>query len=236
LAHLLAVVAAVGVFGASPGRAGAAPDDSVPAEESSSLVPIPVGCPTPTPTDIVFTGTVVGKDYVDEFVRFEIDQLRAGSSTPWAVEGLIDVRYGADFRFLEDGQQYLVGAAVDNDFGRLSSKVRPLEPLFGGNDVIGLDDTSVECPEIEDAVITVRLDGQPVDSGVFSLLTDDRRLLAATILVPSAIAIAALIGLVIIRRLWGWGIQGIFALGRTAVTPQADQKAARVRRHREATE
>ena len=216
---------------------GDAVGDSVPDDESASrLLPVPVGCPPPPTTDVVFVGTVVGKDYVDEFVRFRIDQLRAGSSARWAVDGLIDVRYGDDFRFLGDEETYLVGAAFDSDYGRLASKVRPLEPLFGGNDVIGLDDTSVDCPDFEDPIMTVYVDGTPVDSGVLSLMVEDRRLLVATILVPSAIAIAALIALIIIRRLWGWGFQGIFALGRTAVTPQADQKATRVRRHRETTE
>ncbi len=232
----VAVVAVLVPTAAAAAPDDSAPDDSVPEEDTSRLVPIPVGCPMPVETDVVFTGTVVGKDHVDEFVRFEIDQLRAGSSSEWAVDGLIDVRYGDDFRFLAEGDQYLVGAAFDNDYGRLGSKVRPAEPLFGGNDVIGLDDTSVECPEIEDAVMTMHLDGSPVDSGVLSLMVEDRRLLAATILVPAAITIAVLIGLVLLRRLWGLGLQGIFALGRTAVTPEADQKAVRVRRHRETTE
>ena len=68
---------------------------------SDSLVPVPEGCPTPDPAVVVFTGTMVGKDDVTEVVRFRIDQLRAGSAQPWAIDGLIHLRYGVDYRFLD---------------------------------------------------------------------------------------------------------------------------------------
>jgi hypothetical protein len=225
---LLVVVSTAFAVGASP--VGAAPDD--PAIDPTRILPVPVGCAAPDNADLVFVGTAVGVDHVDEFVRFQIDQLRAGSASRWAVDGLIDIRYGADFRFIDVESQYLVGAAVDPEYGRLASTVRPPTPLFGGNDVIGLEDASVECPEFEDPVRTRHIDGTSVDSGVLTLLFDDRRLLAATVLVPTAIAFAALLALVLVRMVWGAAMKGVMELGRTAVTPTIDHRAVRVRTHR----
>jgi hypothetical protein len=222
---------AIAALGAAlvPSAASAAPDG--PAGGDSGLVPVPAGCTAPEPADLVFVGTVVGVDHLNQFVRYQIDQLRAGSASKWAVDGLIDVRYGDDYRFVDEGQQYLVGAAFDPEYGRLSSTVRPAAPLFGGNDVIGLDDASVDCPDLEQPVRTLHVDGTSVDSGVLSLLFDDRRLLAATVLVPTAIAFAALIALVLVRMLWGLAMKGVLELGRSAVTPTTDHRAVRVRAH-----
>ncbi len=66
---------------------------------------------------MVFVGTMIGKDDVTQVVRFRIDQLRAGSAEHWAVNGLIDVRYGDDYRFLVEGDQYLVGVGLDPVYG-----------------------------------------------------------------------------------------------------------------------
>ncbi|HSP28009.1 MAG TPA: hypothetical protein VLN74_05620, partial [Ilumatobacteraceae bacterium] len=155
-----------------------------PGEQEGSLIPVPNGCPVPDPAAVVFTGTMIGKDDVTQVVRFRIDQVRAGSAVPWAVNGLIDVRYGPDYRFLVRDEQYLVGAGLDPVYGVLASTVRPPEPTFGGNDVVGVDDLAVICPTLDDPIRTLNVDGTTVDSGVLSLMTDDRRLLLATLAVP----------------------------------------------------
>ncbi len=209
----------------------APPPPTVP-EDTTGIVPIPAGCPAPDPAVVAFVGTAVGKDDVVQVVRFEIDQIRAGSAAEWAVDGLIDVRYGIDYRFLDVGEQYLVGAGFDREVGALVSNVRPAEPTFGGNDVIGLEDTAVECPELDDPVRTVNLDGSDVDSGVLSLLFDDRQLLFATIAVPTVIAVVALIAIVILKGVGVVAMRGVFELGRAAVTPVPDHRAVRVRAHR----
>ncbi len=216
------------VVGAAP--ALAAPDgetDDVP----PALIQVPAGCPEVERADVAFVGTVLAKDF--RTVRYEIDQLRAGSAGRWAVDGLIDVRYGTDAQYLDVGDQYLVGAAVDPELGVLASAVKPPEPLFGGNDVIGLEDTAVECPEVDRATITLHVDGTSVDSGVFTPLLDDRRTLFATIAVPTAIAFAVLLALVLLRFVWKWAMTGVFALGRAAVTPTPDHRAVRTRHHGE---
>ncbi len=155
-----------------------------------------------------------------------------GSASNWAVDGLIDIRFGDDYRFLDVGEQYLVGAGFDPEYAALSSNVRPPEPDFGGNDVVGVDDSAVECPPVDDPVRTLLVDGTDVDSGVMSLLFDDRRVLLATIAVPAAIAFAALVVLVLLRMFVGLATKGVFQLGRAAVTPVPDHRAVRVRRHR----
>lgn len=220
------------VFFAAPSAAATPPppDDPIAETGGSGLIPIPPGCIAPDAADVAFVGKAVAKDF--EKVRFEIVQLRAGSATGYAIDGLIDVLYLDDAKFLEVDEEYLVGARFDPDLGGLFSNVRPPEPLFGGNDVIGLNDTDIECPVIDDPVRTLQPDGESVDSGVVTPLFRDRRLLLATIGVPTAIAFAVVIGLVLLRNAWGLVIKGIFELGRAAVTPAPDHKSVRVREHR----
>jgi hypothetical protein len=220
-------------FAAPGGFADAAPPpDPSDGQPSEALIPVPIGCPRPDPAAVVFVGTMIGKDDVVQVVRFRIDQIRAGSASLWAVDGLIDVRYGDDYRFLVEGEQYLVGAGFDEVYGSLSSTVRPPEPTFGGNDVVGVDDTAVECPVIDDPVRTLNVDGTSVDSGVLSLMTDDRRLLLATLAVPTAIVFAALLALVVLKAFGRLAMSGMWQLGRAAVTPVPDHRAVRVRAHR----
>ena len=232
-AWLVALVAGLMWLLGSAAAATAAPPpvDGEP-PSSVSLIPVPVGCPVLEPADVVFVGTMTGKDDVDQVVRFRIDQLRAGSAAPWAIDGLIDVRYGEDYRFLVEGDQYLVGAGFDPVYGALSSTVRPPEPTFGGNAVVGVDDSAVECPVFDDPVRTLNVDGTSVDSGVLSLLSDDRRLLAATFAVPAAIAFATVLALVVLKTFGVLAMKGVFELGRRAVTPVPDHRATRVRVHR----
>jgi hypothetical protein len=231
-------------LGLAADHAAAAPDEPPPATlppenvppdpgiQRGSIIPVPVGCPVPAPAAAVFTGTMVGKDDVTQVVRFRLDQLRAGSAETWAVNGLIDVRYGPDYRFLARGEQYLVGIGIDPVYGVPASTVRPPEPTFGGNDVVGVDDLAVDCPTIDDPVRTLHVDGTSVDSGVLSLMTDDRRLLLATWAVPTMIAFAVLLALVVLRVFGGLAVRGVFDLGRAAVTPVPDHRAVRVRTHR----
>lgn len=206
----------------------AAPDDVVD-DPFPALVEVPTGCPEVERADVAFIGTVIDKDY--RTVRFRIDQIRARSAGPWAIDGLIDIRYGTDAQYLDRGDEYLVGAAVDPTIGVLSSAVRPPEPLFGGNDVIGLEDTAVECRDIESGVRTLHIDGTSVDSGVLNPLIDEKATVLATIAIPIAIAFAVLLALVVLRNVWRWSMRGVFELGRAAVTPAPDHKAIRVRSH-----
>jgi hypothetical protein len=208
------------------------PPEAVSSADPEALIPVPVGCPRPDPAAVVFVGTMLGKDDVTQVVRYRIDQIRAGSASPWAVDGLVDVRYGDDYRFLDPGSTYLIGAGFDPVYGALSSTVRAPEPTFGGNAVVGVDDISVTCPRIDDPIRTLNVDGTSVDSGLLSLLTEDRRLLLATIAVPTAIAFAVLLALVVLKTFGRLTLAGVWQLGRAAVVPVTDHRAARVRTHR----
>jgi hypothetical protein len=227
----VAVAVLVLSFGASSAYATPEPAPEPAPEEQSGFIDVPVGCPVPPPADVAFVGTAVAKDF--EKVRYEIVQLRAGSITGYTVDGVVDVLYLDDTKFVDVDEEYLVGARFDPDFGALFSTIRPAAPLFGGNDVIGLNDTDIECPTIDDPVRTVMPDGTSVDSGVISPLLDDKKTLLATLGVPTAIVFAALIGLVLLRKVWHLFLKGIFELGRAAVTPTPDHKSVRVREHRE---
>ena len=228
-AALIAIGAPGSVLHASPVPVPV-PAPVGPADGRVPLVPIPAGCLAPDPADLAFVGEVVDKDF--ERVRYQIVQLRAGSAIGYSVDGVIDVLYFDDAKFLEVGEQYLVGARFRAEFGALASRIRPEEPLFGGNDVIGLEDTDIDCPVADDPVRTVQPDGSAVDSGVLSPLFDDKRKLFATVGVPTAIAFGVVAALVVFRWLLGLGLTGIFALGRAAVTPTEDHRSVRVRRHR----
>lgn len=239
---LAGVGAAVGVVVtlAAPTNAAPVPTPAptttvaIAGDGAAPLVPVPAGCLAPEPADVAFVGLAVDKDF--EKVRYQILQLRAGSAIGYAVEGLVDVLYFDDAKFLDVGEEYLVGARFRPAFGLLQSTIRPEEPLFGGNDVIGLEDTDIDCPTLDDPVRTVRPDGSGVDSGVLTPLLDDKQKLFATVGVPTAVAFGVVAALVLVRWLLGLGFLGIFALGRAAVTPTEDHRAVRVRRHRPETE
>lgn len=234
----LVVGLVAGAVLSSPAAAGTEPPAPPQPErdveaDPTSLIQIPVGCPTPDPAEVAFVGTVIAKDeFVEKgTVRYEIKQVRTGDAAQYSVDGIIDVRYGPDSQYLKIDEEYLASAAINPDNGVLFSKVSPDAPLFGGNDVVGLEDTEIECPVVDDPVQTINVDGTPVDSALLTPLFEDTRLLLSTLAVPAAIVGLALIALVLLRRGTDYGIKGIIALGRAAVVPTGDHRAARVRRH-----
>ena len=126
------------------------------------LVPVPEGCTAPPLPHIVFVGKVVDRDF--RSVRFEIEQIRAGQAAPFASDNEIDVRYGLDAQYLHDGERYLVSAPVDPDLGLLVSRVTPVVANFGGDEVIGVSESDVNCPAFENPLRTLHLDGTPVEA------------------------------------------------------------------------
>lgn len=159
---------------------------------------IPASCEIPLPVRATFVGALVGSD--DRTARFEVRQIRGGSVEGFAVGGLIDVDYGEDVRFLELDESYIVAAGVDQTSGRLVSKVRDPEPLFGGNQVIGIGEQNVDCPELEDAVRTLTTDGRSLESGVLAPLGDDRRGLLRAVLLPFGWVFGGLVVLALVAN------------------------------------
>jgi hypothetical protein len=166
---------------------------------------IPAGCELPTPVQATFVGRLAATDR--RTGRFEVAQIRGGSLDGFAVNGLVDVDYGDDIRFLESGAEYLVAVGVDTASGRLQSKVRDPEPLFGGNQVIGIEERPLDCPAVEDAVRTLLTDGSSVESGVLAPLSSDRSGLLRAVLMPAVWVFGGLVALAV----WANAVR---ALGR----------------------
>jgi hypothetical protein len=178
----------------------------------------------------VFVGTLAAADSTTG--RFAVQQLRAGSLDGYAVDTIVDVRFDDDVRFLRTGEQYLVGARPDAFTQVLHSKVRSPAPLFGGDAVIGINDTDLRCPRVEDGVKTLLVDGSEVDTGVLAPLKTAKKSVAKAILKPLAIAFLVLVVLASMKLL-------LFAMVRAAREREtyddgpAMSEAQRDRRHAE---
>lgn len=195
----------------------AAPPDTVPADTTPTevegdvtggdtsnepppvlpLIPVLTGCSAPQMPHIVFVGEVVDRDY--RTVRFEIEQIRSGRSAPFASDGKIDVRFGLDAQYLNDGGTYLVSGVVDPDLGLLVS--RASEPIenFGGDEVIGVSETDVNCPVFEDPMRTLHLDGTPVSTSVIKPFFDAKVRIISALVLPLALAFGAIFVLAMFR-------------------------------------
>jgi hypothetical protein len=167
------------------------------------LVPVPSACTAPPQPEIVFVGKLVERDF--RTGRFEIEQVRAGDDEPFSVGGLIDVRYGIDVEYLEIGTEYLVSARRDPVIGLLASKIRPPAPLLGGDDVVGVAESDVECPRLDDPIRTLMPDGSSIDSAVLAPLEEHSTQLVAAILIPIAVAFGIIFVLATLR----WGVNGL---------------------------
>ena len=161
----------------------------------SAVTTVPEGCALPPVAQAVFVGTVQTVDPVS--ATFTVSQVRAGSLEGLAANSAVEVRYGADVKFLEKGREYLVGVALDPGTQRLSSTVRDAAELFGGNEVAG---GGAECPRFEAAARTIHTDGSSIDSGVFSNFPGDPARLMAALVLPSALVFLLLVALVWVRR------------------------------------
>lgn len=191
------------------------------AQPSAPLVQIPTGCQTPPIASVVFVGRVVAKDR--RVARYQIEAVRAGSIDGYALGDLIDVRYDDEVQYVDVANEYLVGAAPQGPDLALTSKVRPAEPLFGGNAVIGLTEKGTDCPTVEDPVRTLRVDGAEVDASIFQGLSSDKQSVVLAFAKPVMAVFAIVLALVLVR----WLFTGILA----AVRHAADGEPVRRGRH-----
>jgi hypothetical protein len=198
VALMPAVVFAAGASTPPPPDGGAT-TTTTPAA-SAPLVPIPEGCPEPPVASVVFVGRVIAKDF--RVARFQIDQVRAGTTVGYALGNLIDVRYGSDVEFLNTDDVYLVGAVPQGVDLALTSKVREAKPLLGGNAVVGLTEKSSECPKIEDPVRTFHPDGSAIDASMFKGLASKKKQIALAFGKPILAVVGIVLGLVLIRWLF----------------------------------
>jgi len=192
---------------------------------SAPLVAIPNGCPAPPVVSVVFVGTLVAK--VTGIARYRVEQIRAGNADSYIVGGLVDIHYDNETQYLEPNKEYLVGAVPLGPDLVLSSKVRESHALFGGNAVIGLTEKNLACPRIEDPVRTLHIDGTPIDNGLLKGLTHDRRGLMLAFLIPTAVAFAIVLALVLVR----WLFTLIFVAARHAAEGEPVPPFPRSRGH-----
>jgi hypothetical protein len=194
----------------APGEPGA--PGATPPPGTSPVVLVPSGCARPALPDVVFTGTLVDRDF--RTGRFRVEQVRAGDETAFAVAGLIDVRYGTDVQALEVDRAYVVSAGIHPELGVLFSQIRAPAPPFGGDDVVGVEDSDVPCPVLEDPIRTLELDGTSVESGVFTPLFEERSKLLGAFLVPLGVAVAAVAALAALRLVLDGMARGVRTLSR----------------------
>ena len=161
------------------------------------LVPVPLGCAAPAAPDVVFLGEVAATD--DRTVRFTDVTVRSGELGSFDRGGLVDVRFGYDAQYLDPGERYLVGAEIDPDIGILVSKLAPEPVNFAGDEIIGVSEDDVICPDFEDPILTLTPIGMDVETGLLDNLLEDRTRLAATVIVPFAIVVAVIFLLALLR-------------------------------------
>ncbi len=182
------------------GGGGSVVDESLPLIDPATQTTLPAGCTAPRAATATFLGELVSTD--DLLATYRIVQVRGGSLGAYVNAGLISVRYAdRETRFLDPGAIYLVGAGASELFATLESKVRTKKELFGGDAVVGIDESDTPCPKFEDPVITLQPNGEFIESGVFSLLRKQPSDLLQVVVVPILFVLMFLIGLVIIKRL-----------------------------------
>lgn len=182
------------------GGGGSVIEDSIPTIDPVTQTTLPAGCVAPRAATATFLGELISTD--DLLATYRVVQVRGGALGAYVNSGLISVRYAdRETLFLEPGKIYLVGAGASELFTTLESKVRAEKELFGGDAVVGIDESDVPCPKFEDPIITLLPNGDLIDSGIFSLITSQPTQLLQVFLLPLFFVLVFLIGLVIIKRL-----------------------------------
>ena len=86
----------------------------------------------------------------------------------------------------------------------MTSKVGEAAPLFGGNQVVGVNDSG-SCPDAQDPVRTLHTDGSAVESGLLHPLVSDKTGLARALLLPAAWVFLALVIVAFVKDVVGGG-------------------------------
>lgn len=170
--------------------------------DAPTTTALPAGCSPPPVPHAQFSGELTAAD--ERTARFRVIELTGGSLSGFQVGDLVDVDFDDDTRYLDVGDEYFVAAGIDDDTGRLRSKVTEDLPMFGGDQVVGVDDRDVVCPTFDDPVITTMIDGASVESGVLAPMFERPRDLLSAFARPAGVAFAALVVLVALKRSLAW--------------------------------
>ena len=161
----------------------------------SAVTTVPEGCALPPTALAVFVGKVIFTDPVNAV--FDVLQMRAGSLEGYAINNEVEIRFGADVKYLETGKSYIVGANPDSVSLKLSSTIRDSAELFGGAQVVG---SSKQCPVFEAAARTLHTDGTAISTSILGKLFDQPWRIAVAFLLPPVLVLMGLFGLVWLRR------------------------------------
>jgi len=177
----------------------------------SAVTTVPASCTTPPPLRTVFVGEVTNIEA--NFVLYEVVSERYGTVGDLLRDGVLTVRYPIDdVKYLETGQQFLVGAiaapsGIRGDTPVLESKVRVPPDLFGGDAVAAVQ--RISCPDYEDPVRTLQVNGDDIDTGILRPLTSDRAGLLRVVLVPLGVGLGLLFLLAATRFLITGAMRGM---------------------------
>ena len=177
----------------------------------SAVTTVPSSCTTPEPLRSVFVGEVSRVEA--NFVLFEVLSERHGTVADLLRDGVLTVRYPIDdVRYLDVGRRFLVGAVaapsgIRGDVPVLESKVRVPPDMFGGDAVAAVQ--RVSCPDYEDPVRTLRVNGDPIDTGILRPMLSDRAGLLRAFLLPIGAGLALLFLLAATRVLITGSIRGM---------------------------
>lgn len=182
------------------GDTGEGTGGEAPAVGSATQTTIPEGCRVPEPAQVAFLGRLASHDELT--ATYEVVQVRAGDLGGYSDGAIVVVRYpNREADFLDVGETYLVGAKASPYAATLESKVKEPAPLFGGDAVVGIDESDAPCPELEDPVMTILPTGRRVEAGVLATLRGEGAQVALAVILPAGLALAALVGLVAVKRL-----------------------------------
>jgi hypothetical protein len=177
----------------------------------SAVTTVPASCTTPATLRSVFVGEVSRIEA--NFVLYEVVAERYGSVVELIRDGVLTVRYPIDdVRYLIEGQRFLVGAVaapsgIRGDTPVLESKVRVPPDMFGGDAVAAAQ--RVSCPDYEDPVRTLLVNGDSIDTGVIQPLVADRRGLLGSLLIAVGVGLGLLFLLVATKVLVTGAIRGM---------------------------
>lgn len=197
-------------------------DGSVVVEEvetlpSLPLVEVPVGCELWELADIVFVGTMAARD--SKTVRFVDITVRSGDPNLISDGGTVDIRFGYDAQYMTEGDAYLVGAYQRPDLGILVSKLSEGPVDFAGDEIVGVSENDVVCPEAEDPIMTLTPDGTPVEFSIIDPMLSERSRVVGALLVPFTIAVAVIFLLAMLRLSSQSLIASLRDLGRPRQRP-----------------
>ncbi|MGA1035287.1 MAG: hypothetical protein ACO3VI_08235 [Ilumatobacteraceae bacterium] len=176
------------------------------------LVEVPLGCAPWEVADVVFTGVVAATD--SRTARFADLSIRWGDLPGLDPDGTVDIRYGIDVQYLIEGERYLIGASVHPDLGLAYSRVTPEVVDFAGDEIVGVSEDDVVCPEAEDPIVTLMFDGSPVPTPLLGSFLAERSRLVAALVIPAFVVAVVIFLLAMLRVSTEGFVESLRSIGR----------------------